>query len=570
MYNGQKEKYVAVVFTFGHGSGTIGINLTRFLAAFDGTAVTGDTYRVVMTRGGTIKNLSMRASTSTTLNGTGHSVEVLINGVSAPTPLIATWNAPSLYVPPTAISAPVNVGDVVSVRLKTKGTSGTLSRPTVSFDLEVDADYPSPWDYDPTSQALSYAGGDVAIGTTTSNDALTVHGMIETNGGIRFPDGSIQLEAASPATGALHSLDAADGNPVDAVFVAAGGNVAIGIDPTDRVPQQRLTLAPDSTLATEMSTPSGLTITPKAPGGLPSPDTYYFRVAASDGIGWTKASAEVAFTLTTGNNGCTINWQPVHGCRQYKIYLAMSPGGTCTSIGTGLTYYVFDNTGQFQPDTPQEVTTAFINKLSAAGDSWVLGGKLGIGTPAPSVSLHIRGDGQIYLEGAPGSGARIYYLESETTGWAQGTQNGEPTQDFNLFNYSLYQVALSVSRATNRLHARAGIDSPSFITSSSKRWKKNIQTLTGSLDTIRRLRGVAYDQQEDDRRAIGLIAEEVGAVIPEIVTYEDNGTDARGVDYSRLVAVLVEAVKEQQGQIEALQNAVGALLVEKGNAAGVA
>ena len=43
----------------------------------------------------------------------------------------------------------------------------------------------------------------------------------------------------------------------------------------------------------------------------------------------------------------------------------------------------------------------------------------------------------------------------------------------------------------------------------------------------------------------------MGAVVPEVVTYEANGKDARGVDYSRLTALLIEAVKEQQKEIAA-------------------
>jgi hypothetical protein len=46
-----------------------------------------------------------------------------------------------------------------------------------------------------------------------------------------------------------------------------------------------------------------------------------------------------------------------------------------------------------------------------------------------------------------------------------------------------------------------------------------------------------------------VIAEDVGAVVPEVVTYEDNGKDARGVDYTRLTALLIEATKEQQAEI---------------------
>ena len=61
---------------------------------------------------------------------------------------------------------------------------------------------------------------------------------------------------------------------------------------------------------------------------------------------------------------------------------------------------------------------------------------------------------------------------------------------------------------------------------------------------------------------LGLIAEEVGAVMPEVVTFEDNGIDARGVDYQRLVAVLIEAMKEQQKDISAMQAENATLLNE--------
>lgn len=105
---------------------------------------------------------------------------------------------------------------------------------------------------------------------------------------------------------------------------------------------------------------------------------------------------------------------------------------------------------------------------------------------------------------------------------------------------------------------------------SSKRWKTNIRTIKGALNKVKRLRGISYNQQADDKRNIGLVAEEVGEVIPEIVTYEENGKDAQGLDYSRLVAVLIEAVKEQQGQIEELKDTVKSLLADKSKQAGLA
>jgi hypothetical protein len=88
---------------------------------------------------------------------------------------------------------------------------------------------------------------------------------------------------------------------------------------------------------------------------------------------------------------------------------------------------------------------------------------------------------------------------------------------------------------------------------SSRRWKTNIQTLKNPLGKVQRLRGVSYQWKADGKQDMGLIAEEVGQVIPEVVAYEENGKDAKSVDYARLVAVLIEAMKEQQREIEVLK-----------------
>jgi hypothetical protein len=92
-----------------------------------------------------------------------------------------------------------------------------------------------------------------------------------------------------------------------------------------------------------------------------------------------------------------------------------------------------------------------------------------------------------------------------------------------------------------------------WTTYSSRRWKTNIHTIEDALGKVERLRGVTFDWHADGKRDLGFIAEEVGAVLPELVAYEDNGTDAKSLDYARLTAVLVEAIKEQQRQIEALR-----------------
>ena len=99
----------------------------------------------------------------------------------------------------------------------------------------------------------------------------------------------------------------------------------------------------------------------------------------------------------------------------------------------------------------------------------------------------------------------------------------------------------------------------SWSTYSSRRWKTNIQTIDSALDKVQRLRGVTYNMKGTGKPEIGVIAEEVGQVVPEVVSYEANGKDAQGVDYSRLTALLIEAVKQQQKLIRQQQSDIAVL-----------
>ncbi len=86
--------------------------------------------------------------------------------------------------------------------------------------------------------------------------------------------------------------------------------------------------------------------------------------------------------------------------------------------------------------------------------------------------------------------------------------------------------------------------------SSSLRYKTNVQTFTGGLNTVRRLRPITFDWKENGEGDIGFAAEEVAEVEPLLVTYNKNG-EIEGVKYDRLSVAFVNAFKEQQTQIGA-------------------
>ncbi len=113
-------------------------------------------------------------------------------------------------------------------------------------------------------------------------------------------------------------------------------------------------------------------------------------------------------------------------------------------------------------------------------------------------------------------------------------------------------VGIQTTTVTNSLtigQGQGGALADGWGTYSSRRFKTDIQTLPDALSTVERLRGVSYTLKATGKHEIGVIAEEVGKVVPEVVTYEKNGVDARSVDYTRLTALLIEATKQQQAEI---------------------
>jgi hypothetical protein len=92
----------------------------------------------------------------------------------------------------------------------------------------------------------------------------------------------------------------------------------------------------------------------------------------------------------------------------------------------------------------------------------------------------------------------------------------------------------------------------SFVTYSDETLKKDITTLANPMDKIMSLRGVSYEWKQDGSKDLGFIAQEVKNVVPEVV-YGKTENGGLGIDYARLTALLVEAVKSQQVELSALK-----------------
>ena len=109
-------------------------------------------------------------------------------------------------------------------------------------------------------------------------------------------------------------------------------------------------------------------------------------------------------------------------------------------------------------------------------------------------------------------------------------------------------------------HVQAGY---SWYSGSDVRLKKNITELDNSLQKVLSLRGVRYDLKTDNNsipgqgKNIGFIAQELEQQYPELVLTDKDGM--KSVAYDKMTAILVEAIKEQQKQIDAQQKEIDAL-----------
>jgi hypothetical protein len=88
---------------------------------------------------------------------------------------------------------------------------------------------------------------------------------------------------------------------------------------------------------------------------------------------------------------------------------------------------------------------------------------------------------------------------------------------------------------------------------SSRRFKTDIQPLEGALERVEQLQGVSYERKSDGQHEIGVVAEDVAQIVPEVVSRDPKTHEVQGVDYSRLAVLLIEAVKSQQAEIQELK-----------------
>lgn len=94
------------------------------------------------------------------------------------------------------------------------------------------------------------------------------------------------------------------------------------------------------------------------------------------------------------------------------------------------------------------------------------------------------------------------------------------------------------------------VSAANFNSTSDANLKENVETFENALDVVSQLRGVRFDWKETHYPSIGVIAQELEEVLPELVT----NTDPKTVNYNGIIGVLIEAIKELKAEVEELKN----------------
>jgi hypothetical protein len=161
---------------------------------------------------------------------------------------------------------------------------------------------------------------------------------------------------------------------------------------------------------------------------------------------------------------------------------------------------------------------------------------------------------------ASGNISGLYLLGngSQLTGISAGAVIADDTTT-NSNYYPVFATATSGSLTTATISSTKLTFNPStgqltavdVNTSSDAKYKENVQPIASALDTINSIQGVSFNWKETGQRSYGVIAQDLIKVLPELVHSAERGLT---VSYLPLIAILIEAIKEQQQQIDQLKN----------------
>jgi hypothetical protein len=175
------------------------------------------------------------------------------------------------------------------------------------------------------------------------------------------------------------------------------------------------------------------------------------------------------------------------------------------------------------------------NRITFTDDFVLRDEKIGIGTTNPTETLSVLGTVRF---GGTSQDPSFYVANTGYVGF--GTTN--PTETLSVFGNIL---------STETIFATV------FTSLSDRTQKTDIRPIENALDLVNKMKGVKYKWKDNHNQpSIGVIAQDIEKVLPEVVTTNKNGL--KSVSYGNIVGVLIEAIKEQQVRIEELERKLNA------------
>jgi hypothetical protein len=191
--------------------------------------------------------------------------------------------------------------------------------------------------------------------------------------------------------------------------------------------------------------------------------------------------------------------------------------------------------------------TAFNVNTSSQTITVQADGNVGVGTNVALRNLHVQGDlnftGGLYKNNAP-------FASSQ---WGDGI-------DSSLY-YTTGNVGVGTTNPQYLFHAEGDsyishVYTTEVTMTSDSNLKRNVRTIENAMDLVSQLRGVEFEwKSTNPRSSIGLIAQEVEQVLPNVVHEDHSGH--KSISYANMVGLLIEALKEQQEKIRKLEEKLG-------------